>query len=336
MDLTHQFGGSIAAAEFINEPSFPSAAGLPPSYDGAAYGRDAAIFRAFLRKASPETKLLGPGSVGEGTKFVPIKLLESKDMLAAMPPNSVDVFTWHFYGTVSERCASMMGPAAGTSPGAALSGDWLDRTLTVEAFYEALRDQYDPHAPMWVTETGQAACGGDRWAATFLDSFRYLNQLGALAQKNVQVVMHNTLAASDYGLINERTLTPRPNYWAALLWHRTMGSTVLDPGSSPSASVKLYAHCTVDRPGSVTLLALNLDRAQAATLKLPVGVEKYTLTAPELESHSAMLNGHELSLTAEGKLPQMSPTNDAAGTVTLPAASISFLVLPAAKNAACN
>jgi len=26
--------------------------------------------------------------------------------------------------------------------------------------------------------------------------------------------MHNTLAASDYGLLDEKTLMPRPNYWA--------------------------------------------------------------------------------------------------------------------------
>ena len=54
---------------------------------------------------------------------------------------------------------------------------------------------------MWNTETAQAACGGDRWASTFLDTFRYLNQLGILAKRGVQVHMHNTLASSDYGLL---------------------------------------------------------------------------------------------------------------------------------------
>jgi hypothetical protein len=51
--------------------------------------------------------------------------------------------------------------------------------------------------------------------------------------------MHNTLAASDYGLLDEATFTPQPNYWAALLWHRTMGATVLDAGPAPSPSVRV-------------------------------------------------------------------------------------------------
>ena len=70
------------------------------------------------------------------------------------------------------------------------------------------------------TETADAACGGNPWAATFLDTFRYLDQLGRLAKQGVQVVAHNTLAASDYGLLDEHTFAPRPNYWGALLWRR--------------------------------------------------------------------------------------------------------------------
>jgi hypothetical protein len=37
------------------------------------------------------------------------------------------------------------------------------------------------------------------WANTFLDTFRYLDQLGRLARQDVRVVAHNTLVASDYG-----------------------------------------------------------------------------------------------------------------------------------------
>ena len=82
---------------------------------------------------------------------------------------------------------------------------------------------------MWLTETGETACGGDPWASTDLDTFRYIDQLGQMAQRGVQVVMHNTLAASDYALIDEKTLVPRPDYWAALLWHNTMGRRCSTP-----------------------------------------------------------------------------------------------------------
>jgi hypothetical protein len=51
----------------------------------------------------------------------------------------------------------------------------------------------------------------------------------------VQVVMHNTLAASDYALIDEETLEPRPSYRSAVLWRTLMGTTVLDAGPSPAS-----------------------------------------------------------------------------------------------------
>ena len=121
--------------------------------------------------------------------------LQSEDLLKANS-GSFDIVTYHFYGNVSQRC--------GTQPSLkdqALTGDWLDRTLLDEAFYGALRDRYAPGKPLWLNETAQAACGGSPWASTYLDTFHYLNQLGVLAQKSVAVVAHNTLAASDYGLI---------------------------------------------------------------------------------------------------------------------------------------
>ncbi len=333
---THAVGGSIAAAEFINEPTFITAAGVPPGYDAAAYGRDFAVFAPFLRKAAPEALLLGPGSVGEGIPLVPMKLLPSKDLLEATRKNPLDVFSYHFYGGASERCGT--GPAAqsATHPENALSQEWLGRTATVEAFYAGLRNQYAPGKPLWVTETGQTACGGDRWASTFLDSFRYLDQLGKLASLGVQVVMHNTLAASDYGLIDEKTLAPRPNYWAALLWHRTMGTIVLDAGKAPSPDVHLYAQCTPDHPGGVTLLALNLSRTDPAAMNLPRGSTRYTLTADDLVGHGVSLNGNALQLSAAGELPALAGVAQPKGSLSIPAASITFFTFAEAGNPACR
>ena len=88
----------------------------------------------------------------------------------------------------------------------------------------ALRDRFEPGKPIWLTETGETGCGGNPWASTFTDTFRYVEQLGRVARLGVQVVMHNTLSASDYALIDEDTLEPRPSYWAALLWKRLMGT----------------------------------------------------------------------------------------------------------------
>ena len=221
------------------------------------------------------------------------------------------------------------------TPEEALSSEFLERTEKVEEFYAKVRDDYAPGKPIWLSETGEAACGGDRWAATYLDTFRYLYQLGTLAKRDVQVVMHNTLAASDYALIDDRTLDPRPNYWAALLWHNLMGTTVLDAGRSPAADVKLFAQCTVGQPGKVTLLALNISRQQTVRVALAETSERFTLTSDELQGKVAKLNGQPLLLSAAGNLPRMSGTPAAAGPVALAPLSISFFVVNA-KNTECR
>ncbi|MEO7385213.1 MAG: hypothetical protein ABIU18_09830, partial [Novosphingobium sp.] len=230
VDLTEEAGGKIAAAEFFNEPNAATMGGLPKGYTANDYGRDFQIFRNWAKQAVPAMKIIGPGGVGEGAlgdipvNALPAGMILSTDMMVKNP-NSLDAVSYHFYGNVSQRCAAMRPKTANKDE--ALTPAWLDLTLRDYNYYSALRDKYEPGKPMWVTETAQAACGGSPWASTFLDSFRYLNQLGLLAQKGVQVVMHNTLAASDYSLIDHDTLNPRPNYWAALLWKRVMGNIVL-------------------------------------------------------------------------------------------------------------
>lgn len=333
---TKSVGGSIAAAEYMNEPTFAAMGGAPKGYDAAAYARDIKVFQPFIREAAPSMIFLGPGGVGEGGTLVPagMAMLSSADLLKATGP-VFDEFSYHFYGAVSKRCASLGGGAQITAD-AALSSEWLSRTATVERFYAGLRDQYQPGKALWLTETADAACGGNPWASTFLDSFRYLNQHGSLAKLGVQVVMHNTLAASDYGLLDEDTLAPRPNYWAALLWHKLMGATVLDAGSSPSPDLHLYAHCLSGHPGGVALLAINADRTSSQQLAVPVKSDRYTLTAKNLTDTTVELNGNELNVNSNGDVPSLTGAATTAGNVVLAPASITFLAIPNAKNDSCH
>ena len=332
--FTKASGGGIAAAEFFNEPTLAALGGAPKGYDAAAYGRDFSVFLSFARETAPEMVILGPGSVGEATPMAGgLSLLRTQDMLTATG-RGVNAFSYHFYGAVSKRCA-FMGGATQTTPEAALSEDWLSRTERDEAFYAALRDRFEPGKPLWLTETGEAACGGNPWAASFVDSFRYLDQLGRLAKRGVQVVAHNTLAASDYGLIDEATLTPRPNYWSAVLWRRLMGKTVLDAGVSPTSGVHLYAHCLRDRPGGVALLAINFDRETPQDLTASLPYDRYTLTSKDLLGTSVELNGRELKTGDHDALPEMAGKPARAGRTTLAPASITFLAFPNAGNASC-
>jgi hypothetical protein len=337
-DYTKSLGGSIAAAELFNEPTMPEMGGAPKGYEAVAFARDVKVFRDYAKAADPKMLVLGPGSVGEGAKskiLIPgLKIMKSEDMLTSTG-SAFDVFSYHTYGAVSIRCKSM-GADATTTADAALSEDWLARGGQSEEFYAGLRDRYEPGKPMWNTETAQAACGGDRWASTFLDSFRYLNQLGDLASRGVQVHMHNTLAASDYGLLQEYTFEPRPNYWSALLWRRLMGTTVLDAGKSPSPNLHVYAQCLRNHPGGVTLLVINADAKDTQTLTVPTASERYTLTAQELTDKQVQLNGINLKLGADDALPELKGAATQAGNVTFAPASITFLAIPKAHNASCQ
>jgi hypothetical protein len=336
LDYTRSVGGSIAAAEFMNEPNLAAMGGAPRGYDAAAYGRDFKIFYAFARQAAPDMIVLGPGSVGESTgdwalAYGNQMVLNTRDLLAASGPG-LDAFSYHHYGAVSRRCAVMGNQ---TPAEAAVSEDWLRRTDETLAFYKKLRNEFAPGKPIWNTETADAACGGNPWGGTFLDTFRYLDQLGRLAKQDVSVVIHNTFVASDYGLIDDRTLTPKPNYWGALLWRKLMGTTVLDSGVPAQQGLHVYAHCLRGAPGGVALLVINTDQTGQRSLSLPQRGERYTLTsgAADLQSKTVQLNGQPLALG--DTLPSLAGAPAAAGNTTFAPASITFLAFPDAGNAAC-
>ena len=328
---TRSVGGRIAAAEFMNEPTLAAMGGAPKGYDAAAYGRDFRAFVAFMRASEPDAIVLGPGSVGETTATQSsAEFISTRDLLAASGPG-IDAFSYHHYGALSQRCTGIPGQ---TTPEAALSEAWLASTDKTLAFYRSLRDEFAPGKPMWLTETAEAACGGNPWASTFLDTFRYLDQLGRLARAGVQMVAHNTLAASDYGLLDEKTLRPRPNYWAALLWRRLMGTIVLDAGVHHGTH--LYAHCRRGARRAVTLLAINTDRTTAVTLRLPVTSERYTLSADHLQSADVKLNGTALELGPNDDLPQFAAVTSPPGSVEIGPATITFLTVGDTKNPACD
>lgn len=316
LDYTRSIGGEIAAAELFNEPSHASHGDAPKGYNGARFAKDFAAFSAFAAEAAPKMKIIGPGSTGEG--ILPSGLdLSVDELLSATPKPTFEVFTYHYYGTVSRRC---MG---GQKPENALSAEWLSRTEKGLEFYQNARDKYVPNAPIWLTETAEAACGGNPWAATYLDSFRYLEQLGRLAKKGVQVVMHNTLARSEYALLDHDTHNPRPNYWAALLWSRLMGTQVYEAGSI-APGVDIFAHNLKNKSNSRAILILNTNETEAS-LNIPANANQYLMTADELMTKKVKLNGKELMLTPKDEVPVLVGKKVKAGVVKLPAHSILFL-----------
>jgi heparanase 1 len=333
---TKSIGGTIAAAELVNEPTIAASGGAPAGYSALTYARDEAAFRSFIRTAAPDLQIVGPGSVGEdGVTLFPksLPMLRSADLLGTDPKPKFDVFSYHYYGAVSKRCEAM-GPGLGTTAVAALSEHWLSQTEEVFEFYKLLHAQYAPEAPIWITETADAACGGNPWGATFLDTFRYVDQMGRLAKRGVKAIFHNTLASSEYGLIDQGDFRPRPNYWGALLWRRLMGTVVLDAGASREG-LHLYAQCLRGHAGGVALLAINNSRTDRSEIMLPTASVRYTLSAPALQSASVMLNGLPLRLDPNDDLPEINGRATAAGPMHFAPATITFVAIPEAANAAC-
>lgn len=333
---TQSLGARIDAVELMNEPNVSRT-----PYDPDVYARDHVTLRQLVTEVSPLTKIVGPSSTGEaGFKLFanPPEAMSTARLLSGEPRPRFDIFSHHFYGAVSERCRSLgerRGTEVTTSSAEALSESWLSRADQAQAFYRATRDRLAAGAPIWITETAQAACGGDRWSGTFLDTFRYVDQLARLAKQDVEVVFHNTLAASDYALIDEATWQPRPNYWAALLWRRLMGEIVLETGAS-DGDLHVYAHCLRGERGGVALVAINLSRSNRRQVELSADARSFALTADTLESTSVKLNGRVMSLASDDKLPPLVGREHRKGKIGFEPASITFLEVSGAGNPACH
>jgi hypothetical protein len=151
------------------------------------------------------------------------------------------------------------------------------------------------------------------------------------------VVVRQTLAGSDYGMIEPETLAPRPDYWNSVLWKRLMGREVYaaEVTGDRSGRLRAYTHATPGPAGSVTVLLINLDPERAAAVSLPQFDGKpyalFRLDAPDLYGRDLRLNGETLRLSEDGALPQLDgaePTPGPAQVILAPL-TYAFAVFPA-------
>lgn len=315
---TQSLGGEIHAAEMFNEPSHASHGGVPEGYDAAQYAKDFVAFKEFVSEAAPNMKIMGPGSTGEGG-IIPgnDSTMTTDKLLTSSPAPEFEIFSYHYYGGVSQRCRGQLTPQN------ALSEEWLSKTEEGLSYYEEARDQYLPDAHIWLTETAEAACGGNPWAATYVDSFRYLEQLGRLAKKGVQVVMHNTLAASEYALLEQDSHDPRPNYWAALLWSKLMGKQVYDAQVLVDGP-DIFVHNLKNASDGYAVLLVN-PKDKETSFQIPANAVQYLLTADDILSKEVKLNGEVLQLNPDNTLPEIQGNDVQSGEVFMPSQSIMFL-----------
>ncbi len=334
MAYTRSIGREIYAAELYNEPNAPEYPELPKGYSAEQFGRDYAAFTAFMAKASPNVKLAGPGNATLGIPGVEAIMKPSpEDYAKAEPKPRFDIFSYHFYPVLSQRCAPANSPQS-IPADKALDPEFLARPDRQFQSIKALRDQYAPGAPIWLTETGGAACGGLQWQQTFLDMARYLDTQARLAKQGLDAIFTHALISGSNGVIDEKTFQPNASYWGAVLWRRLMGTRILDTGPQ-RAGLHLYAHCLRGIPGGVSLLAINLE-GNEKQLSLTGPAELYSLTAREPLSRNVLLNGRELAVTLHDTLPAMEPVRTQGRGIALQPLGNAFIALPKANNPACR
>ncbi len=315
-------GDPVEVLELGNEPNaYPLLHGF--SLATEQYGDDLRALAALRDQLLPEARIAAPSVAywpvsGEFITYLEPALEQGGDAL--------DIVTWHYYPQQSRRCPLQTREAF---PEVMQEPAHLDEIHTWADEVEAAAAEHAPGAEIWLGETGNAQCGGargvsDRWAS----SFWWLDQLGLLARRGQAVVVRQTLSGSDYGLMDDTTLTPRPDYWASLLWTTVMGTRVLD-ASSPDGDLRAWAHCA--EGGGVAVLAINLsDEVTDVTLPgLPeTGWRTWTLDADALDSETVRLNGTTLEAAADGTPPELTPAE--VDWLVLPARSIGVAVTPGA------
>ncbi len=328
---SREYGVPISAAEFMNEPNLLKMSGAPEEYGLEQFCRDQDAFFAMLKKEFPEVLLVGPAatcdkeeSLGEAAQVLDtLPLIATKDILAGckiLP----EVFSYHYYNGVSERGAAMGGH---WDAGDAVTEDYLHVAAKTCGIYLPLRDSFCPGAPLWVTESGAAACGGNSWDSTYLDVFRTANELGVFSTLTDGVIFHNTFASSDYGLLDPVTHLPRPNYWIFLLWSRLMGEIVYHTGEPLREGVHLFANSRRDGKDGAAYLLINNSKTETTEVVFENRAELYRLTAPFMRSIDMYLNGTKLRMEDDFTMPDLNPEHCESGNIKIGPGEIAFLLL---------
>ena len=330
-----EYGVPISAAEFTNEPNLIALSGLPQGYTAADHARDHDLFGEWLKKNYPECLFVGPCTVGDidmfgfgndgagGGMAAGFQMVTTEELLGDYK-SKMDVFSYHYYNGVSER-------------GAAMGGHWPYEAILSENYlsipghcarqYVPKRDKYVPGGQMWVTESGDAGCGGNTWASTYADVPRTLNELGEFCTITDGIIFHNTLASSDYGYLKHGTFEPRPNYFAVLLWNRLMGKTCYSVGKPNEEGAHVYCHSRKDgKPGHVYLV-INNSWTETTTVQLQGSAQVYALTGKTgMRSRIMCLNGKPLTLGENDQLPELTGVS-ASGSVEIAPGGCTFIVV---------
>jgi heparanase 1 len=298
------------------------------------YIQDFEQFKKVVRKYYPQAKVGGASTlywprIGEAFSFVgniEATFIKYSKTLA-------DMYTWHYYPQQSQRCPITFPKA---KHGLLLNPQNLNDLGKWATQLDISRKKWNPHAELWIGEVGNALCGGQLGISdTFESSLWWTDVLGLMATKGQRVIVRQDLIGSDYSLLDKQTLTPRPDFWASLLWKKLMGSTVFQVNSSDdNPYIRVYAHSTVMQEKAVTVVCINMQEKENAIDFVSFDVREailYQLTATTLNDKIVFLNGEPLRLF-EDNIPVLKGKTIKINSNTFVLAPLSITYLVILKN----
>jgi len=254
----------VAAWELGNEVNgFPFFHGLRHRVRAGQYARDFFRFGQLIGRVHPGARLVGPASAFWPTIGEPFPIL--KYLCRSPGAAYLSAVSWHYYPQQSSmggfrlRKATKFGM---TRP---------DRLDEVARWNREVKKDLTrlPETENWVTETAHALYGGEPGLSdTFVSTLWWLDELGLLAREGVQKVFRQSLVGARYGLLDQDTFGPRPDYYASFLWKKLMGPQVYDRPTFPDGqglpkSLRIYRH---KNQRTTTELLIHLDREKPYSL----------------------------------------------------------------------
>lgn len=321
-------GYPVVGWEFGNEVNaYPFLYGWSRSLTNRRYIEDFAVFADLVRRLAPGTKTVGPASavwplVGEPNPLLPAL---GRSPAAAF----LDVMSFHFYPQQSSRGRVAVRRAKENT---LLNARNLDGVLRWVRHGRRSLSRGPAHAdPLWITEMGHALYGGEPGISdTWLSTPWWLDQLGLLAHAGVEAVFRQSLVGGDYGLLDPDDFSPRPDYFASVLWKLRMGPLVFGRPKVHGRDRRLRAWHHGRPDGSSCVLLVNLHRRKWASVTVEGEVRGRLVLEPDgsHKSQTALLNGLPLvgseglrTLWASGAGPTVP------GAVDLPPLGCAFVEL---------
>lgn len=290
---------------------------------GRAYQKLSSILTEVWPEVETRPKLLGPATSGSGYKEYLPHIGEY-----------LDILTYHKY------------QHSGTDPNLTeivLQPDFL--------WKPAVYSKHVKHAAefglkeVWIGEGAMASHSGrPNVTDTFMSTLWFTNALGSMSKAQplpITTMCRQTLVGGFYGLLNQYTYDPNPDFYMMRLWKHLVGQQTLDSIETTIKDqelLRVHAFCGAS-PGEVVLIFVSIDQ-YSRTLLVPMGTKRdvYRLQGyPSVRGKQVQLNGSIQFMAEDGSLPDIVPvTESPEQALGIPLQSVTFVVLHETGITACG